>query len=546
MKKLLSTSTLIAALLLQITNASSQKLQEVKAPITQVNVYLNAAQISHSQKLKIKTGISKFAFTGLAMNIDAGHVSLRNLGNAELLTLTLYKISDLTDVSSLNEDLTAALGKTKDSLLLTEKSIMKLSYEIQGLELERGMLIKNDDIIPSAKAITLEELKLTTAYYRERYRDVNVEIEAKKKDLQKLKKQKVKLLKSTFNTENDAEEDLSFSIIIAEINNPGAELTAEPLLVYIAKESGWIPVYDVFSTNNKSLKIDYRAKILNNTGVDWNNQTITLSTADPFEYYSAPDLEPFYIGGYSYSKKYSYNNDYDNNVQQQQQQQNLKEEEIFTPDHEIKFVLTKAYTFKTGLVPLFVDVTSYDLNPEYIFRCAPKKEQQVYQIARIKDWEKLNFLDGEANIYNNGNFLGKSYIRLSDIEDYLELPLGVVDYVYVKHRLVSEYSGKKILGGDIVATRNYEIKLKNTGTEKIVIELIDQVPVSEESSVKTEGVEYTEGGEKDNVTGLIKWKVELNPNSEKAYLLKYSVTYPRKRGSSPFNTYKKKQVRSKF
>ncbi len=524
-------------------------------PVTQVNVYLNAAQIAHSQKVKFKPGVGKYVFTGLAMNIEKEHISLRNLGSAQLLALNLFKITENTEVLSLNEDILVSLGRTKDTLINLEKSILKANSDVAGLELEKRMLEKNDDIIGNSKTLTLEELKATTAYFRERYSSVGVDLEVRKKDLAKLKKQKVKILKSAFNAENEDEENLNFSIVVAEINNTGPEFTAEPLLVYLAKESGWIPVYDVFSTNNKSLRIEYRAKILNNTGLDWINQAITLSTADPFEYYAAPDLEPFYVGrdeyDEGYSKSYSKNYYSRNNASQQQQQeqqqiQNSKEEEILTPDHEVKFVLSKSYNFKSGSTPFYVDVTSYDLSPEYIFRTAPKKEQQVYQIARIKDWEKLNLLDGVANIYNNGIFLGKSYINLGNIEDYLELPLGVVDFVYVKHRLVNEYSGKKFLGGDIVATRNYEIKLKNTGTEKILIELIDQVPVSEVSNIKTEGVEYTEGGEKDNVSGRITWKVELGASSEKAYLLKYSVTYPRRRGYSPFNKYKVRKIRAKF
>ena len=550
MKNKIIATTITSLLFLQTAFALGDKPNIVKAPVTQVNVYLNAAQITHSVKTNLLYGPSKLIFTGLAMNIQSGSISLRNISPAELLSLTLFQINELTDVSTLNEDLLAALGKAKDSLLLLEKSIMKLSFEIKGLELEKNMLLKNDDIIPNSKTISLEELKTITAYYRERYRDVNIEIETKKKDLIKLKKQKVKVMKSAFDVENGEEENLNFSIIVAELKHTTYPLIIEPVLVYLAKESGWIPVYDVFSTNNKSLKIDYRAKILNNTGIDWNNQIITLSTADPFEYYKAPDLAPFYIGGFGYNKKYSYNTNNDNNddeqVQLQQQKHGQEQEDIFIPDHEIKFTLSKKYDFKSGLIPVFVDVTSYDLTPEYIYRCAPKKEEQVYQIARIKDWEKLNLLDGEASIYNNGNYLGKSYIRPSDIEDYLELPLGVVDFIYVKYRLVSEYSSKKILAGDIVATRNYEIKLKNTGTEKIIVEVIDQVPVSEESSVKTEGVEYTEGGEKDALTGKITWKAELNPSSDKAYLLKYSVTYPRKRGYSPFHSYKMKKTRSKF
>src|SRR4029077_9315590 len=116
-------------------------------------------------------------------------------------------------------------------------------------------------------------------------------------------------------------------------------------------------------------------------------------------------LEPYYVDG---------GNRYEDNSNKNQQKKNnnyIEEEEIFTPDREITFNVAKRYNFKSGLIPFLVDITVYDLNPDYLYRCAPKKEEQVYTIARIKDWEKLNLIDGEASIYNNGTFLGKTYIR---------------------------------------------------------------------------------------------------------------------------------------
>ena len=76
------------------------------------------------------------------------------------------------------------------------------------------------------------------------------------------------------------------------------------------------------------------------------------------------------------------------------------------------------------------------------------------------------------------------------------------------------------------------------------MEIIDQVPVSERSNVKTENVEFTEGGDKDDSNGKVIWKLELGASSEKTLSIKYSVSYPR--GFRYAGVYKRRMIRSKF
>jgi uncharacterized protein (TIGR02231 family) len=533
-------------LLVNVCLHAAEKPQDIKAPVTAVKVCLNSAQITHVQKVRIKSGISKFAFTGLATGISNRNIALRNIGSAELLTLRLVKLSDTTNIFSLPEDVIEVIRKTKDSILTIEKSIEKTQFELDALDLERTILLTNTNVIQNGK--TLADLKTAGDYYRDRYTAINMEMLGKQKELKLLKRNKVRALKAAFDVENSEESSVSISVILADLRNPGAEYSTDLELSYLASGSGWIPVYDIFASDNKSMKIIYRAKILNNTGIDWNDMNISISTADPSEYYTAPDLEPFYVSNvdrYSYS---SYNEQANAVAEDKKavkaKMQDEAEEEINIPDREITFSIAKKYNFKAGLTPYFVDVTSYDVTPDFLYRCAPKKEEQVYAIGRLKDWEKLNLIDGEASIYNNGAFLGKSYIRPSSIEDYLELPLGVVSNVFVKHKLVSESSGKKVFGGAITATCNYEIRLKNGSNDKISVEVLDQVPVSEESDVKTEGVDFTEGGDKDATEGKITWKLDLAANTEKTLFLKYTVSYPR--GYRFGGMYKKRAIRAKF
>src|ERR1051326_3399970 len=310
---------LSAALLLAVINLhATEKPQEIKAPITTVKVCLNSALITHTQKVKLKSGINKLAFVGLAMNIEPRHISLRNLGKAELLSLHLLQLSDTSDIAYLPQDVLGMLHGSKDSLLSLQKNIDKCFFELQGLLLEQEMLVKNDDIIPNGKQISLAELKMTTDYYRDRYAALGQLILDKQKELEQLRKNKVKALKSAFDVENSLEGNMNFCIILAELNNPEAETTSELDLSYLAREAGWIPMNEVLSQDNRSLHINYRAKILNNTGIDWNNLNIVLSTADPSQYYSAPDLAPFIVGN-DYNSNYN-SEEYNSNVYGQQQQ----------------------------------------------------------------------------------------------------------------------------------------------------------------------------------------------------------------------------------
>ena len=158
----------------------------------------------------------------------------------------------------------------------------------------------------------------------------------------------------------------------------------------------------------------------------------------------------------------------------------------------------------------------------------------------------MNLLDGEANIYNNGNYLGRMEIIPNLFEEYFEIPLDIVNSIYIKHKLLSSFSETKTLLGQIQKTQEFEIKIKNTSTEKIIIEVLDQIPVSEEYNVKSQIINITEGFTQDLESGEISWNLEIDGNSEKTIKLKYSITYPQKNGYNVNNNYKFKGIRAKF
>ena len=83
--------------------------------------------------------------------------------------------------------------------------------------------------------------------------------------------------------------------LIILIDSPAAgEFELE--VSYLVKKASWTPLYDLqVNTSENKLNLTYIAEIKQNTGEDWDNVPITLSTAKPGLGTLPPQLEPWHI-----------------------------------------------------------------------------------------------------------------------------------------------------------------------------------------------------------------------------------------------------------
>ena len=61
-----------------------------------------------------------------------------------------------------------------------------------------------------------------------------------------------------------------------------------------------------------------------------------------------------------------------------------------------------------------------------------------------------------------------------------------------------------------------------------MLELLDQVPVSQTSDIKIEIIDIS-GAEINEATGILTWNLEMNPGETREVIVHYSVEYPRNR-----------------
>ncbi|RYY57791.1 MAG: DUF4139 domain-containing protein, partial [Chitinophagaceae bacterium] len=150
----------------------------------------------------------------------------------------------------------------------------------------------------------------------------------------------------------------------------------------------------------------------------------------------------------------------------------------------------------------------------------------AYLTAKILDWQELNLMQGEANIFFEGTFLGQSMLDLTTAGDTLSISLGQDKGVVVKRTLLKEFSSKKFIGSNRTDDRHYEIVVRNNKQQPVSILIEDQFPISTHKEIEVRDREY-KGAKLEDDTQKISWTINVEPRKEEKREFSYEVKYPK-------------------
>ncbi len=91
---------------------------------------------------------------------------------------------------------------------------------------------------------------------------------------------------------------------------------------------------------------------------------------------------------------------------------------------------------------------------------------------------------------------------------------------------VKELTSSKLFGGSKEKSFAYELTVRNTKKEPITIIVEDQVPLSQEKDIEIKVSELS-GGIQFTGSGIVKWKITLQPGESTKKTLSYSIKYPK-------------------
>lgn len=193
-----------------------------------------------------------------------------------------------------------------------------------------------------------------------------------------------------------------------------------------------------------------------------------------------------------------------------------------------EFELKQLLTLPDGGKTTTTEIARYELTASYEYRGIPKVDKEAFLVADATGWEKLNLLEGEANVYFDNAFVGKSILDPTTPSDTLRFSMGRDQGLRLQRTKVSDKSTRRFLGSNQEQLMTWRITVKNTRQETVSLTVYDQVPVSRNSNI-TVSVEELSSGNYNDQTGMVTWPLQLQPGEQRELLLQYKVKYPKSR-----------------
>lgn len=535
---------MLIAMALTKLYSQSEKVYNLKTDINSLVVYLDGIEETRVKNISLVPGRNKLIFEGLSAKLNESSIRVSATNNVSILAIS-SKIDYLT-----NEQEEEKITKIKDSLKVIEKKINAINDENRAFVVEKEMILQNQSLGGQNNGVSVLELQKAADFFRLRMNEINSKYSALSLKLLELEQYKSKLSREL--VELNAVYSFERNEISILVNSEKAD-TSTIELKYLVSDAGWTPIYDLKAEDiDKPIKLIYRAQVYNNTGIEWKNVKMKLSTADPNSSATKPSLSPWYLN-YNNTGYYSNNNDYSkgglynyNQAAQSQIQQSISNMEYTKNDLDLsenikeskkfdmvevsvlsaEFDIKTKYTIPSDDKPYLVDVVEYNLPATYQYFAIPKKEKAAFLLARVTGWQDLDLVEGYANVFYAGTFIGKSFIYTRNASDTLDFSLGRDSKVYVSRVKQKDFSSTKLIGSKRKETQAYEIIVKNNRKLPIQIEIQDQVPVSQDSEIETE-ITNISNAQQDLLSGKLIWNLTLQPGQSEKINLIYAIKYPK-------------------
>ena len=554
MKKLITLSIINLALLNLKSIAQENPVQTITPVVQSAVIYLDGAELRQKKEITLNAGRTQITFNGISCKVLSKSIQVTASGDVNILSVT-DKLNFIDAVQ--NSPKTKVLN---DSIKLLSDNVLQLQNDREAYETEKTMINRNQAIGGQDKGVSITELKLAADFYRSRIKDINAELYKLDKKTSAFN-ESISKIQNQINEINGAPKGPSAEITVLVASAIKQTITLD--LKYLVSDAGWAPSYDIVTEDvNKPITLKYRAKVYNNTDVDWKNISIKLSTGDPMKNASKPNLEDWYLNfdNMDYANNYAkgknatstlsqqnllnssnarYANGIDNlynavpqaqgytqAYSKKQEAQKVTLEEIEISDLSAEFDIKTEYTIPSDAKPYIIEVTTYNLPASYKYYSVPKADKSAFMLARITGWEELELVTGPANVYMGGTYVGQSFINTKSTNDTLDLSVGRDNKIMVSRTQLKDFNNEKIIGNNKKTTYSYEIVIKNNRKGAITIDLEDQVPVSQSSEITVENMELSKG-ELNPLTGKVKWTLTVEAGEAKKITLTYSVKYPR-------------------
>jgi len=529
---------LVAAFILVIfcNGLLAENEKNIKAGIKHVTVYPDRAQLSHETTVDIPAGKTILKLSGLSPYIDPRSIQVKGSGNFTILSVNhqnnyLQNLEDSPEIKNIRNQIEALQVRVED-----EKAAIKVLNE------KEAFLVANRAILVKETTFSIEQLKGVMQLYTDNMDQVTTSILKKNRLIKDYEKQIAALQKQI--SDRTGKQQLPSGEISVSVSSD-KPLSGKLMFAYVVSNAGWFPSYDIRVDDISSpVNIFYKANLFQNTGIEWKDVKLSFSNANPWIAGDVPELYPWFI---------DYYNPPENNIrirgvasapkklEQREMAADMAISEIKVAEMEeaapvsvekqvgetaVSFDVTVPYTIEADGRIQTIEIQRTSVPAEYKYVAVPKMSPHAYLTGNITNWAEMSLQSGEATLYFENTFVGKSVINVNRLSDTLTMSLGTDNSILVKREKRKDFTSRRVLGANKTETFSFLITIRNNKTSPVRITLQDQIPVSTNSGITVEALELS-GGSYNAASGKVSWDYVLKPQETKQTILTWSAKYPK-------------------
>jgi hypothetical protein len=550
--------------------------------ITQVTVYQSNALVTREVDVPEGAGTIELIVTPLPP--QAVKDSLYSEGTDGIRVLTTRFRS-----RPVMEDTREEVRKLEAQLKEKREAAQKLQADIDAVKQNIAMLGKLENFTAATTTTSTAKGELNgdtvitlSKYVMEQRAEKSKEVVTLQQQLDNNKEQQeflARQLKDAAAGHSKVERD---AVIVVEKKGAGA---GKVRLNYLVDAASWKPQYKFRAGKDEkeAVQVEYLAGVSQQSGEDWNNVNLILSTAQPMLNAAPPDLRVLAVTvgrgsfgmqgggpgqgppGAQPPSRAQLDKQSKDLRQQAAQEFNAKKGEkggqsindaaaleqcdeiLFVPRDEvlarkerrvrgaIQEGQSVTYHLNNKLtVPSrkddeqVIEVARINMEPEYCYKAVPVLTQHVYRLANLTNKSKLVLLPGEATMYMGTDFVGRMDLPLVAIGEQFTAGFGVDPQVQVQRQMVDK--SKETKGGNQVLKYEYRILVSSYKAQPVKVQLWDRLPHAENDTVGVTLIKTAPEISADALyvreqkpNNLLRWDLKLEPtmNGEKAMAVTY-------------------------
>jgi uncharacterized protein (TIGR02231 family) len=528
----------------------------VDSELKAATVYTNRATLTRQATVQIPKGAHKVVFKGLPANILTDSLRAEGSSGADVIfgALTHKRVIEAELTAPREKELNDQLQMFKDqqSLIFLEEQALKIKKEfLSNIGKHAGARtneeISNIELNPEEWGAAAQSIYEGVSQIHKEAHEKGIKVREIEKQIAKIKAEIALLRTGSKNT---------YQVTIPIESSAATNLKVN--LSYQIPSASWHPVYDArLDTEDGNLTLTQYGAVRQNTGEDWKDIELTLSTAQPQRGASLPALSPKWVNLWENRTRYNKSRSSMNAVsfgaggagapaammamdapaEMLEEEAVLRKEvnfaaaKIETGGYVSKYIIPGPSTVNSDGSESKVMIGGFDTENMLQIHIKPQINNSAYLVGKMTLKGDAPILPGQASLFRDGAYVGQAYLSLLRPNEKTTLSFGIDDQVSVERHVMKDESGEDgVLTKDNTQEKRFKTVVKNLHNMKVDIVLFETVPVAKDEKLKIEVLSKatTEGyqNDTDNVKGLFSWGFTLKASEEKEINLGWKVSWP--------------------